>query len=99
MLLYTTCKISHDDDDKEWAVLSFVFNKPKDTISGWYDHLYRVEKLIVRAAPLVDPDEFENYFKVVKKYKDKADNTAMMAYPSSWGEANPNGGKEVIGTY
>ena len=31
--------------------------------------------------------------------QDKADNTAMMAYTSSWGEANPNGGKEVIDEY
>ena len=30
---------------------------------------------------------------------EKADNTAMMAYTSSWGEANPNGGKEVIDEY
>mmetsp|Transcript_108145 Transcript_108145/g.312505 ORF Transcript_108145/g.312505 Transcript_108145/m.312505 type:complete len:236 (-) Transcript_108145:27-734(-) len=63
------------------------------------DPLYRVDKLMVRAAPLVDPDDFENYLEVVEKYKDKADNSAMMAYTSSWGEANPNGGKEVIDEY
>jgi hypothetical protein len=63
------------------------------------DPLYRVDKLMVRAAPLVDPNDFENYLEVVEKYKDKADNTAMMAYTSSWGEANPNGGKEVIDEY
>ena len=63
------------------------------------DPLYRVEKLMVKAAPLVDPEDFENYLEVVEKYKDKADNTAMMAYTSSWGEANPNGGKEVIDEY
>lgn len=63
------------------------------------DPLYRAEKLMVRAAPLVDPDDFENYLEIVEKYKDKADNSAMMAYTSSWGEANPNGGKEVIDEY
>jgi hypothetical protein len=63
------------------------------------DPLYRVDKLMVRAAPLVDPDDFENYLEVVEKYKDKADSTAMMAYTSSWGEANPNGGKDVIDEY
>jgi hypothetical protein len=63
------------------------------------DPLYRADKLMVRAAPLVDPDDFENYLDVVEKYKDKADNVAMMAYTSSWGEANPNGGKEVIDEY
>lgn len=63
------------------------------------DPLYRADKLMVRAASLVDPDQFENYLDVVEKYKDKADNSAMMAYTSSWGEANPNGGKEVIDEY
>jgi hypothetical protein len=63
------------------------------------DPLYRADKLMVRAAQLVDSDDFENYLEVVEKYKDKADNGAMMAYTSSWGEANPNGGKEVIDEY
>jgi hypothetical protein len=63
------------------------------------DPLYRAEKLMVRAAPLVDPEDFESYLETVEQYKDKADNSAMMAYTSSWGEANPNGGKEVIDEY
>lgn len=63
------------------------------------DPLYRVDKLMVKAAPLVDPDDFEAYLETAEKYKDKADNSAMMAYTSSWGEANPNGGKEVIDEY
>lgn len=63
------------------------------------DPLYRVDKLMVKAASLVDPDDFESYLDTVEKYKDKADNSAMMAYTSSWGEANPNGSKEVIDEY
>eukprot|EP00543_Licmophora_paradoxa_P006139 CAMPEP_0202444268 /NCGR_PEP_ID=MMETSP1360-20130828/3405_1 /ASSEMBLY_ACC=CAM_ASM_000848 /TAXON_ID=515479 /ORGANISM="Licmophora paradoxa, Strain CCMP2313" /LENGTH=120 /DNA_ID=CAMNT_0049060221 /DNA_START=20 /DNA_END=379 /DNA_ORIENTATION=- len=63
------------------------------------DPLYRVDKLMVRAYPLVDPDQAENYLEAVEQYREKADNTAMMAYTSSWGEANPNGGKEVIDAY
>ena len=63
------------------------------------DPLYKVEELLVRAATLVDPDDFENYLEVVEKYKNKADNTALMAYTSSWGEANPNGSKELIDEY
>lgn len=62
------------------------------------DPLYRVEKLLVKAVPLVQDDP-ESYLEVVEKYKEKADNTALMAYTSSWGEANPNGGKEVIDEY
>ena len=53
------------------------------------DPLYRVDKLMVRAGPLVDPDDYDKYFDVVERYKEKADNTALMAYTSSWGEANP----------
>ena len=56
---------------------------------------------MVRAASLIDPvdGDIEGYLNVVEAYKDKADNSAMMAYTSSWGEANPNGGKEVIDEY
>ena len=63
------------------------------------DPLFRADKLMVRAAPLVDPDNFEAYLDVVEKYREKADQGAMMAYTSSWGEANPNGGKEVVDEY
>lgn len=63
------------------------------------DPLYKADKLMVRATPLVDPDNLDGYLDAVEKYKEKADNTALMAYTSSWGEANPNGGKEVIDDY
>ena len=63
------------------------------------DPLYRADKLMVKAASLVDPNDFEAYLETIEQYKDKADNSAMMAYTSSWGEANPNGGKEVIDEY
>ncbi len=64
------------------------------------DPLYKADKLMVRAAPLVK-DNFDqvDYLEAVENYKEKADNTAMMAYTSSWGEANPNGGKDVIDDY
>ena len=63
------------------------------------DPLYRVDKLLVRAGPLVEADDYENYLDVVERYREKADQTALLAYTSSWGEANPNGGKEVIDDY
>lgn len=64
------------------------------------DPLYKADKLMVRAVPLVK-DDFDqaDYLEAVENYKEKADNTAMMAYTSSWGEANPNGGKDVIDDY
>eukprot|EP00586_Coscinodiscus_wailesii_P011255 CAMPEP_0172501058 /NCGR_PEP_ID=MMETSP1066-20121228/145752_1 /TAXON_ID=671091 /ORGANISM="Coscinodiscus wailesii, Strain CCMP2513" /LENGTH=238 /DNA_ID=CAMNT_0013275647 /DNA_START=107 /DNA_END=823 /DNA_ORIENTATION=+ len=63
------------------------------------DPLFKADKLMVRAAPLVDPDQFEDYLDAVERYREKADQGSMMAYTSSWGEANPNGGKEVIEEY
>lgn len=63
------------------------------------DPLFKADKLMVRAASLVDPDQFEDYLDTVEKYREKADQGAMMAYTSSWGEANPNGGKEVVDEY
>ena len=63
------------------------------------DPLFKADKLMVRAAPLVDPDQFEEYLDTVERYREKADQGAMMAYTSSWGEANPNGSKEAIEEY
>lgn len=63
------------------------------------DPLFKADKLMVRAAPLVDPDQFEEYLDVVEKYREKADQGSMMAYTSSWGEANPNGGKDMMEEY
>jgi hypothetical protein len=53
------------------------------------DPLYKADKLMVRASPLVDPTKFEDYLEAVERFREKADNTAMLAYTSSWGEANP----------
>jgi len=63
------------------------------------DPLFKVDKLMLKAAPLVDPDDFENYLNAVESYREKADQGSMMAYTSSWGEANPNGGKDIIDEY
>ena len=63
------------------------------------DPLYRADKLMVRAGQLVDPENFENYLDAVERYREKADQSALLAYTSSWGEANPNGSKEVIEDY
>jgi hypothetical protein len=63
------------------------------------DPLYRADKLMLRAVPLVDPGKTDAFLDAVEKYREKADQTAMMAYTSSWGEANPNGGKEVVDAY
>jgi hypothetical protein len=58
------------------------------------DPLFKADKLMLKAAPLVDDKFFEEYLDIVEQYREKADQGAMMAYTSSWGEANPGGGKE-----
>lgn len=63
------------------------------------DPLFKADKLMFKAAELVDQDVLEDYLDIVEQYREKADQGSMMAYTSSWGEANPNGGKELIDEY
>lgn len=64
------------------------------------DPLFKVDKLMLRAASLVGPDAYEDYLDVVERYRENADNTAVLAYTSSWaGEENPNGSQENIENY
>lgn len=58
------------------------------------DPLFKADKLMLKAAVLVEPALFEDYLDIVEQYREKADQGSMMAYTSSWGEANPGGGKE-----
>ena len=64
------------------------------------DPLFKVDKLMLKAAPLVDAAKYEDYLDVVERYRENADNTAVLAYTSSWaGEENPNGSQENIENY
>jgi hypothetical protein len=36
---------------------------------------------------------------LVEQYRDKSDQTSLLAYTSSWGEANPNGSKDTTDDY
>merc|ERR1711908_199038 len=60
------------------------------------DPLFRADKLMIRATPLVAEAKQEAYGDAVDRYMEKAQMGSTMAYTSSWGEANPNGSKEVI---
>ena len=50
---------------------------------------------MLKAVPLVDDSVMDeaDYVDLVEQYRDKADQTSLLAYTSSWGEANPNGSK------
>lgn len=66
------------------------------------DPLFKADSLMLKAAPLVDDlgvmDEAD-YVDLVEQYRDKADQTSLLAYTSSWGEANPNGSKDATDDY
>ena len=63
------------------------------------DPLFKVDKLMIKAAPLAG-DQMEEYLDVVENYRENADATAVLAYTSSWaGEENPNGSAENIENY
>ena len=66
------------------------------------DPLFKADSLMLKAAPLVDDlgvmDEAD-YVDLVEQYRDKADQTSLLAYTSSWGEANPNGSKDTTDDY
>lgn len=65
------------------------------------DPLFKADKLMLKAVPLVDESVMDgaDYVDLVERYREKADQTSLMAFTSSWGEANPNGGKEVVDEY
>jgi len=64
------------------------------------DPLYRAGDLMLRASSLVQTDaEFERYNDAMEKWNLKADSGNVLAYVSSWGEANPGGGQDEIARY
>lgn len=65
------------------------------------DPLFKADSLMLRAVPLVDGSVMDeaHYVDLVEQYRDKADQTSLLAFTSSWGEANPNGGKETVDDY
>lgn len=65
------------------------------------DPLFKVDSLMLKAVPLLDKSVMDeaDYVDLVEQYREKADYTSLLAYTSSWGEANPNGGKEAVDDY
>lgn len=64
------------------------------------DPLFRAGDLMLRASSLVRSDaDFERYTAALETWNNKADSGNVMAYVSSWGEANPGGGQDEIARY
>ena len=64
------------------------------------DPLFKAGDLMLRASSLIGSDaDFERYTAAMEKWNNKADSGNVMAYVSSWGEANPGGGQDEIARY
>ncbi len=64
------------------------------------DPLFKADQLMIRAEPLVSEQaKLEKYSAAIDRWVEKADEGNVMAYVSSWGEANPGGGQDNIAAY
>ena len=65
------------------------------------DPLFKADALMLKAVPLVDDSVMDesDYVDLVEQFREKADQTSLLAYTSSWGEANPNGSKDTTDDY
>mmetsp|Transcript_1836 Transcript_1836/g.4869 ORF Transcript_1836/g.4869 Transcript_1836/m.4869 type:complete len:204 (-) Transcript_1836:365-976(-) len=57
------------------------------------DPLFRVDKTLKRLERTTDDPEFLD---LLEKFLEQADESNVMAFTSSWGEANPGGGKDRV---
>ena len=60
------------------------------------DPLFKAEKTLRRLEALVPPERESDFIEAVEIWSEKADEASGMAYVSSWGEANPGGGKDRV---
>ena len=69
-------------------------NRRKKLSAAQMEHpLCRVDKTLIRMQRLTDDPDFLD---VLDKFVEKADEVNVMAFVSSWGEANPGGGKDRV---
>ncbi|KAG7341388.1 hypothetical protein IV203_023340 [Nitzschia inconspicua] len=60
------------------------------------DPLFKAEKTLRRLYPLAPASRDVDFIEAVDRYVENADEASGMAYISSWGEANPGGGKDRV---
>lgn len=63
------------------------------------DPLFKAEKTMRRLERLVPYDRQVEYLEAIEKWVEAADEGNGMAYISSWGEANPGGGKDRVALF
>mmetsp|Transcript_27117 Transcript_27117/g.51011 ORF Transcript_27117/g.51011 Transcript_27117/m.51011 type:complete len:289 (+) Transcript_27117:66-932(+) len=63
------------------------------------DPLYKIDDLMLRAQDKVSDADFDKFTSMYNTWFQKSQDGNVMAYVSSWGEANPGGGKDGIEKY
>jgi hypothetical protein len=58
--------------------------------------LFKAEKTMKRLEQLVPADRENEFIEALEKWVETADEASGMAFVSSWGEANPGGGKDRV---
>lgn len=60
------------------------------------DPLFKADKTLKRLSGLVSAEDSVDYLEAMEKWGEAAEEASGMAYVSSWGEANPGGGKDRV---
>ena len=60
------------------------------------DPLFKADAAMLRLKDLVPPDREVDFYDAVDLFAQNAEEASSMAFVSSWGEANPGGGKDRV---
>ncbi|GAX15382.1 hypothetical protein FisN_8Lh324 [Fistulifera solaris] len=60
------------------------------------DPLFKADKTMRRLERLVPASRESDYIEAIEKFSEASEEASNMAYVSSWGEANPGGGKDRV---
>jgi hypothetical protein len=60
------------------------------------DPLFNADKAMFRLRALVPSDREVDFYEAIERFAENSEEASSMAFISSWGEANPGGGKDRI---
>mmetsp|Transcript_7488 Transcript_7488/g.14205 ORF Transcript_7488/g.14205 Transcript_7488/m.14205 type:complete len:241 (-) Transcript_7488:1718-2440(-) len=60
------------------------------------DPLFKADKTMLRLQSLVSSNDEVDYMEAMELFNEKAEEASNTAFVSSWGEANPGGGKDRV---
>ena len=63
------------------------------------DPLFKADEVMLRGQELVDDKKADEYIAAVDRWVEKVDECNVMAFTSSWGAANPGGGRDNVERY